>query len=103
MTLKSIQLICGCHVEISAEYDPMWDDIHINDARVTYPCNLHKHSEELLNACKELEDHLSNAPFNYENGVTDPSSGLDEGTVTGWQVHEKLLDMLRNIIGQVEQ
>lgn len=39
-------------------------------------------------------DHLRNAPFTYENGVTH--NGLDEGAVRGREAHERLTDQLEH-------
>ena len=46
----------------------------------------------LREALKDAVLHLNNAPFNYENEVTD--SGIDEGEYYGWRAHSELVKLL---------
>lgn len=41
-------------------------------------------------------DHLRNAPFTYENGVTH--NGLDEGAVRGREAHDRLVTQLETAL-----
>lgn len=47
-------------------------------------------------AIKATLDHLRNAPFTYENGVTH--CGLDEGAVRGREAHERLVTQLETAL-----
>lgn len=41
-------------------------------------------------------DHLRNAPFTYENGVTH--NGLDEGAVRGREAHDRIVTQLETAL-----
>ena len=58
---------------------------------------LRKENKELTEAFQECFDFLELAPFDFRNGVTDPTGSVDEGEVLGSKYLCEILEKYRGL------
>ena len=52
---------------------------------------------EYQDAFDELYEFLEHAPFDFKNGVTDPTGSIDEGEVLGFKYLTELLEKYKHL------